>query len=201
MAYQLFGREVDVYGVKETPGMIMIDVKQKQGDCPLNLSQLEREVCPRDCGDTFVGVAYSTVERKVIGKSGLIKKGIILNPENIRKHHLQIDMLACFRDIEPQNFYEEETKFTTDVYYKGDLILSFEKCGFRGDDTIPEFKDPEIKKYHEHLIKHADEIIAEFGFIIRDAMPFQLIFHHDSVRSMADLELEGRIRKAQIRNN
>ena len=57
------GRKIEVYRFREDPLWIIIDVMQKEGDCPRSYTEEQRYRCPSDCQNTFLSFMYSVIEQ------------------------------------------------------------------------------------------------------------------------------------------
>ena len=69
---EYMGRKIKAYRLENTT-FIVIDVLQKEGDCPNNFDEKHRYTCSLDCGNSFMIFSYDFMNDVIEGEGALNK--------------------------------------------------------------------------------------------------------------------------------
>lgn len=185
------GRKIKAYKIEEYPHSVVIDVVQKESDCPLGVPQERRrkEYCGLDCGNTFVSVFYNADKRKISRVGALNDKKISFFVEKLRELNITPEGL---RDIyggkSDKVSFEKGELGTENILYEGITIGRKTICGFGFADWIYS-RDPEIQCYLDLISKNPEYIMSQCGVSIFRNGNLTLVttISRKNVRSIIDI--------------
>jgi len=178
-----FGREVKSYIPTNMPVAVMIDVMQKQGDCPQFYSDEEKQRCLGDCQSTFVTAIYDIMQKQIVGWGVLSRGHVHIKPEIAQKHGLTInDIRSLMSDVREHLEFDGKSKRVTiddhitieklpsaiSVNYNGELLLDRRDCVFSVGEANLRVAEPEIVRYMQLIGSNPEKIMAECGIRLED---------------------------------
>ncbi len=160
---EYMGRKIKAYRLENTT-FIVIDVLQKEGDCPNNFDEKHRYTCSLDCGNSFMIFSYDFMNDVIEGEGALNKCTWSYDLEKLVKFgfnpkikeldaflkDLGADISCCKSDLVEQQFYKRE------------LIGSKPICEFSNAERIIT-ADPEIIQYQDLIRKNPVKVMEKCG--------------------------------------
>jgi len=180
-----FGREVKAVIPRSAPMMVMIDVMQKETDCPYSFPLEERMKCPCDCQNTFLSFVYSIIEKRIIGMGALSSNVDSYIGTTMKKHGISTEEAQRIvrEGGEKVTFKREFGK--KDVFFKGDLLMQRAICQFNTADLIVP-TGHEAKQYFDLITSDPLKIMKECGVELKGEGGLELVVYRDS-RNRVDL--------------
>lgn len=153
--YMLFGRRVVAYVPTEKTNMVVIDVRQQEGDCPNRFIREARMVCENDCADTFATVSYSAVTGK-IGLNGFLA------------HDLRRFQQESTLPVNIVNLSDYQGIMLTETIYvlRDAMVGPTRHCFFAAVKPGTITGMPAVDRYFEYLNHHIEEVMRECGVTI-----------------------------------
>ena len=191
-----FGRSIQAYCLQEKPFLVVIDILQKDGDCPHNLAREQRRTCPLDCQDRYMMFVYDSLEGRIVREAMLYVDTIRLHGSALRKHNIDPDDFNTFfmRHKAEVSYTRHPTK--SDINYGGDKIGELTPCKFLfGEEIAPSCEEQRIcaNLVRDNPKKVIEECGIKIGEIrpknLPDAIPVSVLALRspENIRSIKDL--------------
>ena len=194
--YELFGREVKAFVIKDFPNMIEIDVMQKEEDCLQGIDMRLRDKCPNDCGTTYVSLFYSLSHEAIVTVGALTNKGGAYDKDNLTKHGFTVETLLEAYAINPDDFETRQNGLGEALYYHDDILVSYGSCTFIvAENIIPE--DPVQNSYFTYIRSHMPEVLEKCGIVIHKIGNSSVVTlkSNENKKTSEELSLEHRLKK------
>lgn len=165
------GRKINAYRIAEYPELVVIDVVQKESDCPLGVPQERRkkEYCGLDCGNTLVTVSYNVRERKIFKVGALSNKTTSLFADKLDQFRITPEEIReIYEGRSDKVSIQKSEPGVENILYKGTPIGRRVICGFQIADWIYSV-DPKIRDYFDLIARNPEYIMSQCGInVIRD---------------------------------
>jgi hypothetical protein len=186
------GRQIKAYRIEEYPPFVVIEVVQKESDCPFGLPQEKRrkEYCPLDCGNTLLSLLYDIDERKIKRVGTLSDKTTNWFVEKLQEIRITPEEIIDIIDSKSDKVsFEKGNPGTENILYEGITIGRKTICGFEFGDWI-DSNDSEVQLYLNLIAKDPEYIMLQCGInILRDGNLTIMTTrsYKENVRSAKDL--------------
>ncbi len=140
------GRQIKAYRIKEHPRIVVIEVVQKETDCPFGLPHEKRrkEYCALDCGNTLASFSYDIHERRIIRVGALAPNITSWFAEELYKLNVTPEELEDIIEGRSEKIsIEKGEPGKENIMYNGRFIGRRHICGFELADWIDP-TNPEI---------------------------------------------------------
>ena len=168
---EYLGRRIEANIVKTEVPSIIIDVYQKEGDCPKRYNLEQRMKCEKDCQNTFMSLFFDIFEKRINGMAMLSRNVPAYLMKNMEKLGIMPQDLEQLCKANPQAFEMIENDGSKIISYKGLNIVEVHDCNFLWADEIIT-KDPQFKPYLDLILKDPEEILEKCGITFKG--PFVL---------------------------
>lgn len=179
-----FGREIrTILPTDMPPFFAMIDVMQKEGDCPKGYPIEERETCIIDCQNAYASFVYNVLEKRIQAMGALSRNVTNYIADNLRKHNLTLENLKGVLEGDDSDVKIEKFPERVNAYYKGDLLFYIPTCEFVSSDKITT-NEPEIQQYINLVTENPEKIMKECGVeIVKKGCLEVILYNRDKNRS------------------
>ena len=186
------GRKIKAYRIEEYPRIVVIEVVQKESDCPMGLPQEKRrkEYCGLDCGNTLVSVSYDIHERRITRVGALTPKTTGFFADQLNQLNITEEELKDILEEKSEKIsIEKGEPGKENILYEGKLIGRRHICGFELADWI-DSTNPETRLYFDLIAKDPEYIMSQCGINIfrgGNAILVTTKSSKENVRSVRDL--------------
>ncbi|MCX6818409.1 MAG: hypothetical protein NT129_00215 [Candidatus Aenigmarchaeota archaeon] len=156
-------RKIKAYQLEDTP-FIVIDVLQKEGDCPNRFDEKHRYECSLDCGNSFLLFTYDFMNDVIEGEGALNRGTWSYDLETLVKVGF-VPRIMGFDDFMEERAADIsccKSDLGEQLSYKGELIGNKPVCEFSNAVRIIT-ADPEIRQYQDLIRKNPKKIMGECG--------------------------------------
>lgn len=161
------GREVILN--KEGLPRILIDVLQKDGDCPKGYKKKKRMQCKNDCGNTYLSFVYDpkqnriTNEGALTGSKALVYDGGVLKTLGMEKSKLE----KMIKSLDPK-LKKIKKKGITQITYEGHNVakISYDCAFYVAERIDPE--NPEQKRCQKYIRENTRKVMMDCGLGVFD---------------------------------